>query len=372
MMREKNNHVKFVVKNSDYATSLCPGTSTDNKRSIGIPIRDVISLSLEERLIKWLSEGRQVNRFAALLHLDPTISIKDDLLRILPLYAYLVQGLWVSKSSLICKGFEALVRDYIIFLFSKNKTIRYDKRKSPIPPVVRHYLSQLAFQRPLFSDLKFREATDLSFIKAYPHAVKEQECAWSSREQELLESFRGSFRNMMEKQAVDFLMNGLNPKLVKKVTSSAIADPGHKKDINMMASSTGMTVPSSSQEELVKVLLEVFRLHSVRSLGSIKQALQGRGIDPPPELISVLGQITENVHGVYVSKSAGNPDLHALRTVIIKLFMENKPNAKLRNNQIVAAVRSSLNRNFSADEYKQVVNGLCINKDGWMLKDGEC
>ncbi|KAG8046878.1 hypothetical protein GUJ93_ZPchr0008g12041 [Zizania palustris] len=120
MVSNEGGPIDFTMSISDYVSSLCPGGSTDsrgiNKSQV---IRKMLLLPLEERLKKWFTEVSQVNRFDTLMHLAPPYS-DDDVLKVLPVYADLVCGLWVCKSSLLPDDGYACKRDRILLEFTKK------------------------------------------------------------------------------------------------------------------------------------------------------------------------------------------------------------------------------------------------------------
>ncbi|XP_038985804.1 DNA-directed RNA polymerase III subunit RPC5 isoform X2 [Phoenix dactylifera] len=390
MAAEENNLIQFTMQPSDYVNTLCPGTSTDKKRTKGPPRRVLLSMPLEERLKKWLTEGSQVNRFDALMHLAPTNSEKD-VLKVLQLHAYLVQGLWVTKSSLLYEGFNALARDRILFLFSTNPVIHSDNLKTLRSAPLKHILSPLAVERSVFSDWKFKEATDISFLKRYPDIVKEQECAWSSREEQFMDNLRRFGKNihMMTK-------NSLSPNIVKNTGALGRVDPDANRSKEGTMSSAGTTMSSETRENLPRALFKIFQEKRVRSLNSIVSGLRDlaissssrprddaktkalanaakNGADAPlPELQSVISQVAANIHGLYVLKSMGNPTLDPLRNVVIDLFRGKEPNAKLKKQEISKAAEFRLKRNITDSEYNQVVNELCVSSKGaWVLRSDD-
>ncbi|ONK70318.1 uncharacterized protein A4U43_C05F32490 [Asparagus officinalis] len=130
----------------------------------------------------FLLQKSQVNHFNALLHLDLTES-EEVFLNMLEGLAYLVQGPWVSKSSLIYDGDEEWIRDYILFLFSQNLVIK--KRKLEELKIddsaLRQLFTPLAYERELFDDWKFIEERDFTFIKQHPEVHEKHEDAWKRR-----------------------------------------------------------------------------------------------------------------------------------------------------------------------------------------------
>lgn len=394
MLAQEDDNVQFMMKGSDYLNSLCPTTSSTGKFAKG-PSKSFFPLEpLEERLIKWLRKGRQVTHFDALLHLDYTFlssaDEKDKFLEILQRHAYLVQGLWVSKSSLLYEGHAVIQRDYLLFLFSSNPVIPNKKLKELRlnHDDLKRMMRPLAYERSCLNDWKFREERDLSFIKGYPSVVKEQEDGWLTRGDYLTES-----AHKVQKRLP----------MAGRISSKSVACKGKatvgkvntcSRSIKEQTGSLAATVISNeTREYLIKALLQVFSDRKARSMNSIQRELRDLALSrisrpkedpktnalvaavasaasaPPSALQSVISQVAVEIHNVYVLKSGDNPALDPFRRVIIKLFQEKESNAKLRKHEIKEAVKSELKREISDSEYNQVLKGLCVSNNGaWLLR----
>ncbi|XP_058070211.1 uncharacterized protein LOC131219212 isoform X2 [Magnolia sinica] len=390
MVAEESRHLQFSMSLYNYGNSICPGTSNNIRRSKGPPRRFLLKLPLEERFKRWLSEGPHVHRFAALVHLAPENSV-EDVLKVLQQHADLVQGLWVSKSSLRCEGVNALARDYILLLFSKKKFIHRDQLKALKVPsdIMKDILTSLAVERSLFSDWKFKEPEDCLFMKAHPDIVEVQKKAWSSREKNISEAIHGVGR----KGTATVPRNPLNPGIGGRGAASSNIDQRAKGSLDGMQSSRTTTMSDETREALPKALLELFHVHKVCSLQLISQGLRDMAVSksihpkadprvavtaahganaPLPELQSVISKVAINIHGVYVLKSLGIPTIDPLRNVVINLFMGKEPNGRLKKADIVEAARIKLKREISPSEYNQVMAELCISRGGaWVLKSGD-
>ncbi|KAJ6828937.1 DNA-directed RNA polymerase III subunit RPC5-like isoform X1 [Iris pallida] len=392
MLAQQDDNVQFMMKGSDYLNSLCPATSSTGKFARG-PSKSFFPLEpLEERLIKWLRKGRQVNRFDALLHLDYTFlssaDEKDKFLEILQRHAYLVQGLWVSKSSLLYEGHAVIQRDYLLFLFSSNPVIPNKKLKELRlnHEDLKHMMRPLAYERSCLNDWKFREERDLSFIKGYPLVVKEQEDGWLSRGDYLTESAH----KVQKRLPISFKSVACKGKAtVGKVNAGSRSI----KEQTGPGSLAAAAISNETREYLIKALLQVFSDRKARSMNSIQRELRDLALSrisrpkedpktnalvaavasaasaPPSALQSVISQVAVEIHNVYVLKSGDNPALDPFRRVIIKLFQEKEPNAKLRKHEIKEAVKSELKREITDSEYNQVLKGLCVSSNGaWLLR----
>ncbi|KAG7560086.1 DNA-directed RNA polymerase III subunit Rpc5 [Arabidopsis thaliana x Arabidopsis arenosa] len=173
MMANGNSSIDFNMSSEVYINSLCHGGNSETKHSSK---RVLTSLPIEERVKKLLCQGHPLFQYSVLKHYAPELS-NEDFLRVIQQYAWLVQGLWTPKSELLkLEGPVKDFRNYVLMLFSKGSTINYsdieatghlrEKRKT--------MLTVFAKERPLLCDWKFKEPTDVSFIKSYPEIAKEQ------------------------------------------------------------------------------------------------------------------------------------------------------------------------------------------------------
>lgn len=127
-------------------------------------------------------------RFSALQHFAPECST-DDALKLISHHAYLVQGLWVSKSSLLFEEHnQVIARDYCLYLFSKSNIISIDRLKSVKIvkfDVLKKLISPFARERHSLDDWKFKEPPDKDFLKNYQHIEEDQINVWSTQEKVL-------------------------------------------------------------------------------------------------------------------------------------------------------------------------------------------
>ncbi|KAF0898649.1 hypothetical protein E2562_009162 [Oryza meyeriana var. granulata] len=358
MVSNDDGPIDFRMSASDYVMSLCPGGSTgsrDINRSHAI--REMLKLPLEERLKKWFTEVSQVNQFDALMHLAPTYS-EDDVLKVLPLYADLVRGLWVCKSSLLFDDGYACKRDKILLEFTKKDSVPLKgidrliglddlRRKQIVFPLCK--------RREKLGDYKFILPVDSSFIKRYPHIVKEQDHAWFVRETTMRHS-QETYSNTEARKT-------------KNSTKSKIPSKGP--DPNMSKARDG---PVQGNESPVRSVLDtIFIANKVRSIQAVRrdlrqlaakyasdrkdgQKLQALSIAattcasfPLVELQNSLKQVAVLIHGVYVAKPA---DKNSLRNVLIKLFRDRDHNAKLTKQEILDGA-AILKREVTEKEYHQ-------------------
>ncbi|XP_066330173.1 uncharacterized protein [Miscanthus floridulus] len=375
MISNEGAPIDFTMSTSDYVTSLCPGASTSSKHINKCQaIREMLLLPLEECLKKWFTEVSEVNEFDALKHLAPTYS-EEEILKVLPEYAYLVRGLWVCKSSLLFDDEYASKRDRVLLEFTKRDSIplniidawiRVDDLKR------KRILSPLCRRRGILKDYKFISA-DLSFLKRYPHVVNEQECAWSAREMTIRESQK------MCTTVARKTKNSARPNLTSKGPHP-----------NM---SKGRDGPSQGSDDLVlSVLGTVFTANKVRSMqaiirdlrqlaakyasnrkdGSKLQALSNAAKScaslPPDELNKSICQVAVPVHSVFVAK---HEDRLALRNIFILLFKHKEPNATLTKQEILAAAAKHIKREITDREYHQVVTEICVSTERLQLKNGD-
>uniref|UniRef100_A0A0E0LT30 DNA-directed RNA polymerase III subunit RPC5 n=1 Tax=Oryza punctata TaxID=4537 RepID=A0A0E0LT30_ORYPU len=322
---------------------------------------EMLKLPLEERLKKWFTEVSQVNRFDALMHLAPLYS-EVDVLKVLPVYADLVRGLWVCKSSLLFDDGYAWKRDRILLEFRKKDSIplkdihRIIKVKLD-DNLKKKFLYPLCKIRAKLEDCKFVLPVDSSFIRHYPHIVKEQDHAWSVRETTMRESQETSSNTEARK--------------TKNSTKSNIPSKGP--DPNMNKARDG---PVQGNENLVHSVLDtIFTANKVRSIQAIRrdlrqlaakyasdrkdgpklQALSNAATNcasfPLVDLQKSLNQVAVPVHGVYVAKPA-KPN--APRNILIKLFRDKDPDSKLTKQEIFDCAANHLKNGLNEKDYHQV------------------
>jgi DNA-directed RNA polymerase III subunit RPC5 len=180
------------------------------------------------------------------MYLAPSYS-EEEILKLLPEYAYLVRGLWVCKSSLLFNDGYASKRDKFLLEFTKkdsvNEKIVTDMFKSN-ESWMNRILFPLCKRRKAFKDFKFIFEADRSFLKHYPHVVNEQERVWSAREPTL--------RSSQETRSTV-------PRNTKNSTrSSALSKGPHP---NMKKGKDG---PPEDTDPIVEVLRTVFIAKKVR------------------------------------------------------------------------------------------------------------
>ncbi|KAK8968639.1 hypothetical protein KSP40_PGU001647 [Platanthera guangdongensis] len=360
---EARNQIPFTVKSSDYLYSYGMSTSSYNRKATGPSIRYFLTMPLEDRLKQWLSQGPQVNRFVALMHLAPTDSV-EVVLRLLQHHAYLVQGLWVSESSLVCTGENALYRDYILLQFSKNRVLHERNLKVVKPDLRNRWLKLFSVNRRLFEDWKFKDDPDSLFIKQYPEIVKAQENAWSIREKNILGCLLTGGKSSSSNSN-----NSVNLGVASRATSSI--EPCQNQERNGANSSVATTIPTKGLDGLAKAIMDLLHIHKVLSLNSIIQGLHEKTNAGLHEVENVASQIAMKVHELYVLKSLGKPALDQFWNVAIKYFNGKGRYAKVKKKEIKLAAQLLLKRDVSDADYSQVMNELCVSTGGsWILKSG--
>ncbi|CAN8255628.1 unnamed protein product [Cochlearia groenlandica] len=188
MTANGNSSIDFNMTQDAYINSLCRGgESGRNSDMKDLSKRGLFSLPLEERLKKLLCQEPPLFRYTVLKHYAPDLSDKD-FLAVLEKHACLVQGLWIPKNSLLKldEAFKTSM-DYVLMLFSKSLTINYSEveKTGLLREKMKTVLSVFAKERPLLYDWKFKDSTDVSFIKSYPMIVKQQNLSWEKVEGEL-------------------------------------------------------------------------------------------------------------------------------------------------------------------------------------------
>ncbi|OEL25699.1 hypothetical protein BAE44_0013283 [Dichanthelium oligosanthes] len=321
----------------------------------------MLLLPLEERLKKWFTEVSEVNQFDALKHLAPTYS-DEEILKVLPEYAYLVRGLWVCKSSFLFDDGHASKRDRVLLEFTKRDSIPSNILDAWIrqdDPKMKKILFPLCKRRGILKDYKFISA-DLSFLKRYPHIVNEQECAWSSREMTIRESLE------MCSTVARKTKNSTRPNVASKEphpnTSKGRDGPAQGSDdlVQSVLSSVFTANKVRSMQAIVRDLRQLAAKYaSNRKDGSKLQALSNAAKScaslPHDELKKSLLLVAADVHDVFVAK---NEEKFTLRNVIIHLLRQKERNATLTKQEILAAAAKHIKREISEREYHQVWNGI--------------
>ncbi|CAM8946840.1 unnamed protein product [Rhodiola kirilowii] len=355
----------------DYLNAICPRRPNDNVRQGRLSMRSLMSLTLEERLKKWLCEGGEpAYRFSVLKYLAPE-DPAENIIEFLKQLAVLVQGVWVPRSSILQLGSnkDALARDYLILKFSQKLTITNEELrfKKDMSLSLRAALTNLAIQRVDLNDWKFKSPADPSFLKLYPSVALQQRQLLEGRESGIMTQMNG-FRESSSKFVTISTSRTANSAPTKKVL-----------------------VPIEKRDALLKALAVLFKDHSVNSLETIcrglrdmavsASSLQRTGdhnwmvvaascIDARDELESVIGDFTTKIHDVYVAKSSLiHPELNSLRDVVIKLFLAQPVNGKLKKANILDAFKADLNQDITNNDYLKVMNEFCITSgSAWVLK----
>ncbi|XP_024932302.3 uncharacterized protein LOC107424857 isoform X2 [Ziziphus jujuba] len=384
MVAQERAPLQFTLNPYDYIDSLCPGSNNNDVRSKGPSRRLLLSLPLEERMQKLLSEGAAVHKFNALKHFAPDCTA-EAILDVLQRNAILVQGLWALKSRLLFplptkeNFMQRAARDYVLLLFKKSPVISFSLLKVPpsLKNFVNKFLNIFATERPSVKDWKFKEPTDQSFIKLYPDVVEKQEEVWAELERMVMKNFDDG----------KSVHSAKNASMTSRPGRPSNSDKGITKTVTVVPS--GKTVPDDIREALsTKVLPKVIQDYKVCSFQLICQGLRDLaltksnlpkvdarivkaaeyGTDCPDELRKLVDQVAVNIHGVYVAKSS----LDHPQNIVIDLLRQNGPNAKLKKAEVFDAARKALKREVSSSEYSKVMNEFCVFKGSlWTLKSGD-
>ncbi|CAN4083245.1 unnamed protein product [Withania somnifera] len=380
MAMEEGPPVPFSLSPVDYLNAFCPGRPADTDKYRSLRTR-LSQLPLEERVRTWLLEGPPIHRFDALKHLAPD-NPADEILSVLQVYAQLVQGLWVPKSSLLYgknSGVEVLARNFVLYEFTKSTLIKKSAfgrwpefLKAAIPA-----LKSLAVERPDLNDWKLKEYPDKKFESLYGDVVRQQQATWECMGKQINDILPG-------KRNRSTMKNPLNPK------ANIPALPSGDKPTPSSLLRTSMS--EEIREALPKALQNVFRDHKVCSFQLICRGLEKMALDKSSplkegprnaitaavgnaqeEIRAVLDQVAVNIHGVYVLKSSpDNPQDDTLRKVVIDLFMAGGLSAKLKKATITEAAKMRLGRDITSVEFQKVMKELCRSeKSGWVLKSGD-
>lgn len=391
MVAEKNSPMQFSMSPHDYVDSLCPGASSSRNKPKGPSKRFLLSLSLEERIKKLLTEGPPIQRFSALKHYAPDYE-PDEFIEALQQYAQSVQGLWVAKSSFLLPqdGSGRCARDFVLSLFSKNPVVSSSQINVPksLRDKVKHFLNWFGVERPAFKDWRFKEKTDRLFLNNYVDIVQKQEKVWRSVEEGITNSFRGSVKNMSHANAAP-----VKPEMVPKPEKQVIHDKASTKSSNA-ALNRKSTMSDETREALPKALQKLFQTHKVCSFQLICQGLRdlavsqstlpkadarmavaaAYGVDAPPdELKRIICQVATEIHGLYVlTSSPEHPEYDPLRKVVIQLLRGRGPKAVLKKADVLEASKRELGRAINSNEYSKVMNEICVSHgSSWALKSGD-
>ncbi|XP_042066441.1 DNA-directed RNA polymerase III subunit RPC5-like [Salvia splendens] len=185
MMERKGSEISLSMSLDNYLNSLCPGISGGGLRSKVPQKRSLLAKPLKEQFKTWLLEDpHQLHRFGTLRRLAPDEPI-EEVLAVLQEVALLVQGLWIIRTSLCREIGNSDVRNYVLFLFSKDVIIRNDQilnKKAGWSEAVKQFLRNLARERHTFGHWKLKELPDSKFMELYPAIVKKQQEQWDCME----------------------------------------------------------------------------------------------------------------------------------------------------------------------------------------------
>ncbi|CAH8298595.1 unnamed protein product [Eruca vesicaria subsp. sativa] len=392
MMANGNSSIDFNMTPDAYIHSLCRGDNSRYSESKALSKRLLASLPLEERLKTLLcqKQGAPLFRYSVLKHYAPELS-DEDFLKVLQQYACLVQGLWTPKNKLLKldAGSEGF-RDYVLALFSQRLTIKYSEIKATGRiEKIKPFLTLYAKERPLLCDWKFKEPTDVSFIKSHSEIVKEQDKNWKEVEEKLqpkmIQGVKGrgdSLRNAAGKN---------NPSATAKqeVPKSVFEQGGSSR--NAIPRVPRQNMPDDIKRAIPKALKRVFQTQKVCSYETICQRLRDLAVSTSnnprvdsgmaqqvalavdsykEDLQIIISEVTVDIHGSFVSKSSiDHPEYDQLRNVVINLLLGNPPGAKIMKADVFAAGRSILGREITNNEYMKVMHDLCeTNSSGWVLQ----
>lgn len=362
MMMEERDEIRFLMSTGEYVESFCP--RMPNKQ-LG-PLRsELLKLPLEDRFKTWICEAGPVHRYNALKYLATSESDEDVLVLIKKLCC-LVQGLWVAKSSLLkLEGVEALVRDYALYLFSKNHKISFSDipKKMKLKSAMEDVLKVFAVRRPDLKDWKFKEPKDVTFVRKHPDIVDEQDQAWEARGEKLYIQIYGK-----DPPKVDINTTRIAPKAnANRSVQETSIQPMPVKTV----------ISDKTREVLLKAIEKVLHTHKVCHFQRLGQLLRDTSLEAPPpperELKEILKEVAIDIHGVFVSKTSPDHSYDGLRRTVIDLLIVEGPNAKLRKAAIIEAGKIRLKRpDIPTIEYNKVMQELCVSRGSvWTLKSGD-
>lgn len=202
-------------------------------------------------------------RYSSLKHYAPEYS-DEDFLGALQEYGCLVQGLWTPKTRLLkLDGSVEASRDYVLCLFNKNTTIKYSEVEATgrLRDKVKTMLTLFAKERPLLNDWKFKEPTDVSFIKSYPKIVKEQDIIWTELKEKLDSKMtaQGGKSRAGNRRTV---VGKTSSVTVKPEVPTTLSDKGGSSR-NTIPRVVRQKMPEELRSALPKALKKVFQTHKV-------------------------------------------------------------------------------------------------------------
>jgi DNA-directed RNA polymerase-3 subunit RPC5 len=203
-------------------------------------------------------------RYSVLKHYAPEFS-DEDFLGALQEYGRLVQGLWTPKTRLLkLDGPVEAARDYVLSLFSQNTTIKYSEVEATgdkMKPLMERMLTEFAKERHVLKDWKFKEPTDVSFIKSYPEIVKEQDIFWTDKR----ENLKSRITAQGGKSRADKRRNVVGTSssvTVKPEVPTTLSDKGGSSK-NTIHRVVTQEMPEELKKALPKALKKVFQTHKV-------------------------------------------------------------------------------------------------------------
>lgn len=190
------------------------------------------------------------------MHFAPNDTV-EDVTGVLHKNGLLVQGLWAPRSPLLFNNdkIKCLARDYVLLSFSKNSVVKF-QHLSVSPKLRDHikcFLNIFAVERPDFKDWKFRQQTDLSFIKEHPNIVIKQEQVWAAAEKQITDVINklGKSGSTLRNDAGKSAMVNKHLKAINSSNGPSGALTGNK------------NLSNESREALPKALQKLFQIHKV-------------------------------------------------------------------------------------------------------------
>ncbi|KAM7250049.1 hypothetical protein ACFE04_021932 [Oxalis oulophora] len=371
--------LKYHGQTSDFSENYLQRMAVKEKTPLQFTVKpSLLSLPLEERIKKLLSEEPLFHRFSALKHFAPDSSI-EDVLETVQKHALLVQGLWTPKTyPLPAEIRDNFVRDYILLRFRQNTVFSLENCDLPSSNNYRKHakliLPFVAVERALLKDWKFKVDPDASFIKQYPDIINRQNDVWNKIAVVINKRVTPdqSKKNVTRKPENTSALAPESDKGAKQSGGSASDGPR-----------SGKKMSDETREALPLALKKVFQTYKVCSFQLINQGLRNlsvseasrpkpdskilnaasHGVDASPqEFLEVLNEIALNIHGVYVLKSSmENPEHDPLRKVVIDLLSGKPANAQLKKTEVIEAAKIKLKREISSNEYTKADSNTIPN-----------
>ncbi|KAK6624156.1 hypothetical protein RUM44_011014 [Polyplax serrata] len=199
-----NDRAKEIKMNTEeIVEGACSIDENESKSSThGDSLSFLKSLPITEKVKRLLYQARLINFSKFIKYLGNTCDTQEYL-KIVQQFAVLVQGCWVVQSDIvyykeivpggISGTLMRAARDYVLYLFTKSRTITRQKILEIVKlpsTVVKEILEEFSMLLPSTREWEFMLPTDHDFIKSYPEVAQRQYIKWEMKHEKLVESFK--------------------------------------------------------------------------------------------------------------------------------------------------------------------------------------